>query len=102
MTIEKQREIEKRAIETYGFNTQILVVLEEMAELTQVITKLLRTDVPCSTYAAQNLLEEIADVKIMLDQLEQMLKIDDSLIDEEMDYKLNRLEQRLNERDQRK
>lgn len=53
-----------RAIMHYGEDLQQIVAMEEMAELTQQISKMLRH---CGSL--EHLAEEIADVQIMLDQL---------------------------------
>jgi NTP pyrophosphatase (non-canonical NTP hydrolase) len=53
-----------RAIMHYGEDLQQIVAMEEMAELTQQISKMLRH---CGDL--EHLAEEIADVQIMLDQL---------------------------------
>ena len=54
--------IYKKAIETYGEIPQIDVAIEEMAELTQALSKYKRGK-------QHNVEEEIADVSIMLEQL---------------------------------
>ena len=53
-----------RAIMHYGEDLQQIVAMEEMAELTQQISKMLRGKGDLG-----HLAEEIADVQIMLDQL---------------------------------
>lgn len=60
----KQSEIYKLAIEKWGETLQIIMVIEEMAELSQVLTKIIRTH-----QTGVNLPEEIADVEITLAQL---------------------------------
>ena len=56
---EKQTEICKKAINTFVEYTQLDMVIEEMAELTQAISKFKRDKI-------HNVEEEIADVEIML------------------------------------
>ena len=58
-------------VEHYGFNCQSRQLFEEMGELTVAINKWWRCDgslEECSAKRA-NIVEEIADVQIMLDQM---------------------------------
>ena len=59
----QQHEIEicQKAVNTFGEYTQLDMVIEEMAELTQAISKLKRNK-------EHNVEEEVADVEIMLKQ----------------------------------
>ncbi len=75
--------IYQRAIKTWGQPLQKAMAIEEMAELTKAIIKDLRGK-------PHNAEEEIADVKIMIRQLEEMY--DKKLIDEWEKSKLERLE----------
>lgn len=79
------------AVQTWGANAQALMMIEEMSELTQAICKLFRAD--SKNYAAvnDNVLEEMADVQIMLDQMKIMF----GAVDPVMRAKLERLEGRL-------
>lgn len=52
------------ALDEWGKDLQVIMAIEEMAELTQALTKDLR-GIPDS----DNILEEMADVEIMLTQL---------------------------------
>jgi NTP pyrophosphatase (non-canonical NTP hydrolase) len=74
-----------KAIQTFGEAPQKMMVVEEMAELTQAISKSLRRQ-------QHNIEEEIADVEIMLGQLKEMADIDKNLIEEFREEKLKRLE----------
>jgi hypothetical protein len=70
MTDGRRKEIEGRAINTYGEQPQVDMCIEEMSELTKELLKL-RWE---STQAGfqkrrENIKEEIADVQIMLDQM---------------------------------
>ena len=62
------QEIYKAAIEHYGRETQMLVCIEEMAELIQAICKRMR-----GIDNFDNLAEEMADVEITQEQLRMML-----------------------------
>ena len=58
------------AISSFGIDSQLVVLIEEMSELTKEITKIIRGK---GVYI--NIIEEIADVKIMLDQLSLIMEI---------------------------
>ena len=66
--------IMRQAIETYGVQSQCDVAIEEMAELTKAIVKIRRVadDYGKTQAALENLLEEIADVDIMIEQMKIM------------------------------
>ena len=88
--------IYKKAINNYGKRAQMLMVVEEMSELTKAICKLFRASW-CSTPPQENvdaIAEECADVTIMLEQLRIMLDINDAVC-ENMDKKIERLKERL-------
>lgn len=85
------RTILLKALETYGLDLQAMVAIEEMSELTKELCKRRR--------GAKNLdaiVEEIADVKIMLSQLTEVYGSE--AVQMAFDTKLARLEARL-ERD---
>lgn len=81
-------EIYKKAVETYGVESQIKMAIEEMAELMNALMKLARGRI---TTAGVN--TEIADVKIMMEQLAIIFGQED--VQEEVEYKTNRLKERL-------
>ena len=87
--------IMQQAIETYGVQAQCDVAIEEMAELTKAIVKIRRVadDYEKTQAALDNLLEEIADVDIMIDQLKIMRG--PKRVEEYRKKKLERLERRL-------
>jgi len=61
----------KKAIETFGKESQIDMAIEEMSELTKALLKLRRAvksgEMPLIAF--ENVNEEMADVSIMLEQL---------------------------------
>lgn len=66
MNQEREAAILEAAIEVFGAEAQTDVAIEEMAELTKALIKYRR----CACDAARNaILEEMADVGIMLNQL---------------------------------
>ena len=73
----------KKAIDTFGQAIQKVVAMEEMAELTQAISKSLRGE-------NHNVEEEIADVEIMIIQLKLMYE--NVKVEEIKQKKLQRLE----------
>ena len=54
----------QRAVEAYGKEHQLIICMEEMAELTKELSKNLR-----GHNNLQEIAEEVADVEIMLNQL---------------------------------
>ena len=88
----KKMETIDKAIEKYGDKQQKIVAIEEMSELTKEITKDLR-----GNPNIEHITEEIADVHIMLMQLQKMYKINLQTLFEAINNKLERLEKRLEE-----
>lgn len=80
----------EKAIEVYGAELQKQVAIEEMSELIKEICKGFR-----GKDNRDNILEEIADVKIMLSQLLIMYDIKVWELNDKMISKLDRLEKRL-------
>lgn len=96
--------------EHYGFKAQSRQAQEECAELIQAINKYHRVffkEGQKVEYAAYdtgiveavtraNLIEELADVQIMIDELVHLLKVQKQF-ESEMEYKLNRTLNRMEE-----
>lgn len=106
MITEKQKEILEQAISQYGTCAQLDMAVEECAELIQAINKLKRAGLVAyhvtkpnatmdikSVNAYNNLCSEVADVKILLHQLELILCKERIQIS--VDRKIDRLEKRL-------
>lgn len=103
MNEEIKQKIQKIA-QKYGYDAQSRQCIEEMAELTQAINKYWRKTLVCGTVPIKdgympmlpreydNLAEEIADVQIMLWQMEYLLNADVSTI---IEQKLNRQLERI-------
>ena len=87
--------IMQQAIETYGVQAQCDVAIEEMAELTQVVMKIRRIsdDYEETMAARDHLIDEIADVGIMIAQMELMFGAVD--VEKMRRKKLLRLKKRL-------
>jgi len=82
--------IYKLAIDRYGERLQKIVAIEEMTELTQAITKDLR-----GSRNINNIMEEMADVIIMIEQLQIIYSVPDILLNEYVELKLERLQERM-------
>ncbi len=80
----------QKAIETYGVDLQKQVAIEEMSELTKEICKDFR-----GKANRENIIEEIADVQIMLYQLMAMYNISDTELSITLGLKITRLDERL-------
>lgn len=90
MTIGEIMTIFEKAIETYGADLQKQVAIEEMAELTKEICKDFR-----GVGNREHIAEEIADVLIMMSQLEIIYDIKTKELMDMTDNKIKRLEERL-------
>lgn len=90
----KNENIFKSAVEHFGVENQLLKLVEEMAELTQAIIK--RRLYPDEPRYFNNLLEEFADVNLVMMQLANSDLMTSELADDifKMHYnrKINRLE----------
>ena len=82
----------RQAIETYGVDNQLNVAIEEFAELIKEICKDKRYG---NNEAA--IIEEMADCYIMLQQLQMIFGISDTIIADAMAKKVKRLKRRLEE-----
>lgn len=88
-----------KVIGYYGREAQSVVGMEECAELIQAISKIYRRgcgpDIPPDAY--ENLVEECADVLIIIEQMLEMYEIPDHELQRMVDYKCKRQEERMNE-----
>ena len=85
----------ERAMEKYGFNNQVVVAVEELSELQKELCKSLRGEVSIDRIA-----EELADVEIMLWQVQKLFGIEDKYVQEVINFKLSRLKERLEREEQ--
>ena len=93
ITAEERRALLDRAITAYGAPAQMDMAVEEMAELTKALCKVKRVSCAAEAKAVlENVVEEMADVQIMLDQLRIIF---DRSTAEAEEYKLERLKKRL-------
>lgn len=80
-----RREIYEKAIGRWGINLQMDVAIEEMAELTKEIVKGKR-----GSENADEIIEEVADVYIMLEQIITILHCEEE-VNQHIQAKVNRL-----------
>lgn len=96
MKRKKIEKIFKKSIEIYGKEAQSRQAMEECAELIQAVNKMLRyEDRPAEPEYYANLIEEIADVEIMLFQLKEMFYINETEVHEWKEKKAKREKERL-------
>lgn len=85
-----EEDVIQKAIDTYGKDAQLWMVIEEMSELSKEICKFKR--------GKDNFLEiadEMADVYIMLEQLKRLCAVPQDLIQQRINFKFDRLRKRL-------
>ena len=80
------------ALTAYGIRNQLIVSVEELSECQKEICKFLRG---CGDI--EHLAEEVADATIMLEQVQFIIDINDSVC-EQMDAKIERLKKRIEAR----
>lgn len=80
----------EQAILTYGKDHQLNIAIEEMSELTKEICKHKR-----GKDNRDEIIEEMADVYIMLEQMKMIFIISEEQINEQIDFKVARLKGRL-------
>ena len=86
------QQVSKTAIELFGVDTELLVVIEELSELTKEITKFMRKD---TTGSHENLVSEIADVEIGLIHVMNIFGVRSEESEEAGRFKLRRLKNRI-------
>ena len=90
MELKEREQVYQRALDEWGEYSQLDQAVEEMAELILAINKYKRTNMDLGKKKdeiMENLIEEIADVKMCIEQLEMMLgkgKVND-MLDKKMD-----------------
>ena len=94
------KEILQKAIDTYGENAQQDMVIEEALELALSILKhrrAVKEGNPAKILSKRdNVVEESADTRIMLEQVDMMFDCKEE-VQEQIEYKVNRLKERLGE-----
>lgn len=96
-------ELNKETAKYYGYEAQSNQLVEECAELIQAVSKYHRAVAGLGqpvaeekkAVALENLIEEIADVEIMLEQVKYLLQIPEEELDAVKLYKVNRTRERI-------
>lgn len=83
-----RNELYKRMLDKFG-DLQMVVAVEELSELQKEVCKAMR-----GKFNKEHLAEEIADVKIMIDQIMLHYAIQESEVQQVIDEKLKRTEER--------
>ena len=86
---DERRKLYKAAIEALGADTQQWMVVEELSELQEALSRLRRGRI-----SPEDVADEIADATIMLEQLQLMLGVE-KLTQQYVEQKLQRLQRRL-------
>jgi hypothetical protein len=106
-TIEKRNELYHDAITAWGWQAQVNMAIEELAECIVALQKLFNRDY--SLKRMEDLASEVADVTIMLEEVKLIIanaqdqngmfegqtKTFQQMIDEQIQYKLERTRQRI-------
>lgn len=87
--MDNQKSVYVKLIEKYK-DKQLIVAIEELSELQKELCKALR-----GKPNKEDIIEELADVLIMLDQLKIYFKIEDDEIRDIIDQKIERTKERL-------
>lgn len=83
----EQNKVIHRVISTFGKRNQKMQTIEELQELQSAVFE----NVHRGTDNLKNIIEEVADVEIMLCQLKEIYNIDQKEIENVKEYKLTRL-----------
>lgn len=84
------------AVKTFGTLPQIVMFMEEAAELTQALSKNIR-----GKDNRSDIIEEMADVLIMVEQIKIIFEVDEKEIQDIIEVKLKRIEERIKSHEQR-
>lgn len=87
----KRRDVLEKAIKFYGKDKQMIVAIEELSELQKEICKWQRG---IGNY--DHVVEEVADVIVMIEYLKLIFEINDKELEKAIDYKLKRLDDNIN------
>ena len=94
MNKELDKAVLRKAIDTYGDYAQIDVAIEEMAELQKALLKMRRAKVETIPCAFDAIVDEIADVYVMMRQLVMIYDCKNQ-VKNRIKYKVDRLRRRM-------
>lgn len=98
MNVEFKNQTIAQAVETFGSDHQLDLAIEEMSELTKALLKHRRAMKQPEAWdherTKSNIVEEIADVEIMIEQLKLIFNCFSS-VNKQKEFKLNRLAERI-------
>lgn len=86
---EQRKKLYNRVYKENGTTNQIIKAIEEMSELTKELCKFIARG---EKIDYKNIIDEIADVKIIVEQLETHFDVRGDLVDLVVAFKLNRLD----------
>lgn len=90
MNKSEKTKIYSECISRWGVPAQTLMIVEELAELTFTISKYYRAQA-----TTEDIAEEIADCRIMIDQLMYITGITEEQVDDKEKEKMERLKKRI-------
>ena len=90
---QQEKDLYERNIKYHGIEQETTIAMEECSELIQAISKCKRYG--CINKYRENLIEEMADVLIMIDELKMIYQISDVDISDIRQYKMNRQSYRI-------
>lgn len=93
---DKRDAVFRRCICNYGTAPQMDMAIEEMSELTKALLKWRRARGAELTAARDNIVDELADVRIMCRQMEILFQCEDE-VEKRIDFKVQRQSKRLDE-----
>lgn len=90
---QQEKDLYERNIKYHGIEQETTIAMEECSELIQAISKCKRYG--CINKYRENLIEEMADVLIMIDELKMIYQISDIDISDIRQYKMDRQSYRI-------
>lgn len=87
--VSSRKKVYEDALIRFGSHNQLVVAIEELSELQKEICKFFRHE-----GTVENLVEEVADVSIMIEQIKFILDIEDD-VNKVMGEKIERLKRRI-------
>lgn len=94
MSHEERDRVFARCLGTYGERPQVDMAIEEMSELTKALLKWRRSEGEKLTQARTAIIDELADVRIMVRQMEMLYQCEDE-VERRIDFKVSRQIERL-------